>query len=62
MSEAKAHATELLRRYDELRMELRKLEPALGKACSEYGRSIGVWGYHRDHLRQQLAREQGAAA
>ena len=62
MSEEKAHAAELLRRYDELRMELRALEPALGKACSEYGRSIGIWGYNKDHLRQQLAREQGVVA
>lgn len=62
MTETKQTAATLLRRYDELRAELRALEPALGRACTNYGREIGVWGFTRDHLRMQLEREQGRVA
>ncbi len=56
----KAEAAALLREYDELRARMRVLERELGKACAEYGRSIGVWGFNRDHLRIQLERENAA--
>lgn len=56
----KAEAAALLREYDELRARMRVLERELGRACAEYGRSIGVWGFNRDHLRIQLERENAA--
>lgn len=56
----KAEAAALLREYDELRARMRVLERELGRACAEYGRSIGVWGLTRDHLRIQLERENAA--
>ena len=56
----KAEAAALLREYDELRARMRVLERELGKACAEYGRSIGVWGFSKDHLRIQLERENAA--
>lgn len=56
----KQEAADLLARYDAMRAELRTLERDLGKACAEYGRTIGVWGYSRDHLRMQLEREKAA--
>jgi len=52
----------LLRRYDKLKAELMQVERELGKACAAYGRSIGIWGLTRDHLRIQLNhREQGVS-
>lgn len=57
MSPEKARAVALLTEYDTLRARMRELERELGKACADYGRSIGVWGYNRDHLRLQLERE-----
>ena len=56
----KKEAAALLRRYDKMRTELRLLEHELAKACSDYGRSQGVWGFNRDHLRMQLEREKAA--
>ena len=56
----KKEAAALLRKYDKMRAELRTLEHELAKACAEYGKSIGVWGFHRDHLRLQLEREKAA--
>lgn len=56
----KKEAAALLRKYDKMRLELRTLEHELGKACASYGRTIGVWGYTRDHLRMQLEREKVA--
>ena len=58
----KRDATKLLTRYDKLRLEMRVLEHDLNRACIAYGRSIGVWGFSRDHLRMQLEREKGSAA
>ena len=49
----KKEAAALLRKYDKLRHEMRELEHNLAKACADYGRSIGVWGFTRDHLRMQ---------
>ena len=57
MSPEKARAAALLTEYDTLRIRMREVERELGKACADYGRSMGVWGYHRDHLRLQLERE-----
>lgn len=58
----KKKAAKLLRRYDKLRTELRVLEHDLAIACTDYGRTIGVWGLSKDHLRIQLMREQDKAA
>lgn len=58
----KKKAAKLLRRYDKLRTELRVLEHDLAIACADYGRTIGVWGLSKDHLRIQLMREQEKAA
>lgn len=56
----KKEATALLRKYDKMRYELRLLEHELAKACTDYGRSQGIWGFNRDHLRMQLEREKAA--
>lgn len=56
----KKEAAAMLRKYDRMRNDLRVLEHELGKACAAYGRTIGVWGYTRDHLRMQLEREKVA--
>lgn len=58
----KKKAAKLLRRYDKLRTEMRVLEHDLAKACADYGRTIGVWGFTKDHLRIQVARDEGKAA
>lgn len=62
MSDSKKEAAKLLRKYDKMRMEMRTLEHDLARACADYGRSIGVYGYRADHLRMQLAREKGKIA
>lgn len=56
----KKEAAALLRKYDKMRHELRAIEAELNKACADYGRSQGVWGFNRDHLRMQLEREKAA--
>jgi hypothetical protein len=56
----KREAAALLRKYDKLRHELRAVEHELAKACADYGRTQGVWGFNRDHLRMQLEREKAA--
>ena len=56
----KKEAAALLRRYDKMRHEMRALEHELARACADYGRTIGIWGYTRDHLRMQLEREKAA--
>lgn len=61
MTKEKREALRLLKKYDKLRAELRTLEPQLNKACADYGRSVGIWGYRPDHLRMDLAREEKAA-
>lgn len=58
----KRKAASMLARYDKLRLELRVLEHDLNRACVDYGKSIGVWGYRADHLRMQINREKGDAA
>lgn len=61
MTKEKREALRLLKKYDKLRAELRQLEPQLNKACADYGRTIGAWGYRADHLRMELTREEKAA-
>ncbi len=56
----KREAAALLRKYDKMRHELRAIEAELAKACADYGRTQGVWGFNRDHLRMQLEREKAA--
>jgi hypothetical protein len=58
MSDTKREAVRLLRRYDKLRSELRMLEPALNKACADYGRSVGIYGYTKNHLRITCERKK----
>lgn len=58
----KREAVKLLTRYDKLRLEMRVLEHDLGRACVAYGKSIGVWGFSKDHLRMQVEREKGKVA
>lgn len=61
MTKEKREALRLLKKYDKLRAELRAIEPQLNKACVDYGRSIGVWGYRPDLLRLDMLREEDAA-
>lgn len=56
----KKEVAAMLRKYDRMRNELRVLEHELSKACAEYGRTQGIWGFTRDHLRMQLEREKAA--
>lgn len=56
----KQRATLLLRKYDEMRKEIRIVERELAKACTEYGRETGHWGFNKDHLRIQLDNEDRA--
>ena len=53
----KAKATTLLRRYDELRRELRTTEAELGKAVTEFARDTGRWALSKDHFRSEIERE-----
>ena len=50
----KAQAASLLERYDTMRREMQILEHDLARACANYGRSKGVWGFNRNHLRIEL--------
>lgn len=56
----KKEVAAMLRKYDRMRNDLRVLEHELAKACADYGRSQGIWGFTRDHLRLQLEREKAA--
>lgn len=53
----KMKATVLLRRYDQLRKELRETELALGKAVTDFARESGRWCLSKDHFRSELERE-----
>ena len=53
----KQHASLLLRKYDQMRKEIRIVERDLAKACTDYGRETGHWGFNKDHLRIQLDNE-----
>lgn len=61
-SPTKAEVVRMLEEYDALRAKLRTLERELNRACADYGRTRGVWGFSRDHLRMQVEREKGDAA
>lgn len=54
----KQRAALLLRKYDLLRKEMRETERQLARACTEYGRETGHWGFNKDHLRIQLDNEE----
>ena len=54
----KMRAAVLLRKYDQLRMELRTTERELAKAVTNYGRETGHWGLTKDHFRIQLDNEE----
>lgn len=58
----KREAVKLLTKYDKLRLEMRVLEHDLARACTAYGKSIGVWGFSKDHMRMQVEREKGRVA
>ena len=53
----KMKATVLLRRYDQLRKELRETELELGKAVTDFARETGRWCLSKDHFRSELERE-----
>lgn len=53
----KEEAATLLRKYDAMRLEFKYIEHELARACADYGRSIGIWGMNRDHLRMQIKSE-----
>jgi hypothetical protein len=54
----KMKATVLLRRYDQLRKQLRETELELGKAVTAHARETGRWALSRDHFRSDLEREE----
>ena len=54
----KMQAALLLRKYDQLRRELRVTEQSLSKAVTTYGRETGHWGLTKDHFRIQLDNEE----
>lgn len=56
----KKEAAALLRKRDKLKRELMVLEHELAKACADYGKSQGIWGFNHNHLRMQLEREKAA--
>jgi hypothetical protein len=56
----KEEAVALLRKYDAMRREFRLLERELTKACTDYGVSVGIRCFTRDHLRMQTSREEAA--
>lgn len=58
----KMKATLLLRKYDQLRRQLRETEHELGKAVIAFARETGRWGLTKDHFRSELEREAESAA
>ena len=54
----KQRATMLLRKYDEMRREIRDVERDLAKAVTDYGKETGYWGLSKDHFRIQLQNEE----
>ena len=54
----KQRATLLLRKYDQIRAEMRTTERELAKAVTDYGRETGHWGLNKDHFRIQLDNEE----
>lgn len=56
----KKEVAAMLRKYDKMRFEMRILEITLNRACAEYGRERGVYGFTKDHLRMQIEMEKAA--
>ena len=56
----KKEVAAMLRKYDKQRHELRLLEIELNKACADYGRTQGLWGFNKDHMRMQLEQEKAS--
>ena len=54
----KMRAAVLLRKYDQIRAEMRVTEQELSKAVTAYGRETGYWGLNKDHFRIQLDNEE----
>ena len=54
----KQRAAMLLRKYDEMRKEIRTLERDLAKAVTDYGKETGYWGLSKDMFRIQLDNEE----
>ena len=54
----KMKAAVLLRRYDQLRKQLRETEYELGKAVTDFARETGRWALSKDHFRSELEREE----
>lgn len=54
----KMYAALLLRKYDQIRAEMRTTERELAKAVTDYGRETGHWGLNKDHFRIQLDNEE----
>jgi hypothetical protein len=54
----KMRAAVLLRKYDQIRAEMRTTERELAKAVTAYGRETGHWGLNKDHFRIQLDNEE----
>ena len=54
----KMKAAVLLRRYDQLRRQLRETELELGKAVTDFARESGRWALSKDHFRSELEREE----
>jgi hypothetical protein len=58
--EADAQCVEMLERVNELRRELRKLEPALHVACNDFGKRRGYIGtFNEWNVRNTLEIERG---
>jgi hypothetical protein len=54
----KMKAAVLLRRYDQLRRQLRETEYELGPAVAQYGIETGRRGLSKDHFRSELERDE----
>jgi len=53
----KDYAVTLLRRYDQLRRELREIEHKTAAAATAYGKELGYYGFTKDMLRNRLNQE-----
>lgn len=54
----KQRAALLLRKYDQMRKEIRTIERDLAKAVTAYGRERGYWGLTKDAFRIQIEQEE----
>ena len=55
----KDYAVTLLRRYDQLRRELREIEHKTAAAAAAYGKELGYSGFTKDMLLNRLNQEAG---